>query len=709
MCNISVFYQKYCSKLPIKKQVYQGIEVFVITGSFTLTRQLLAECCSEVGDGCCPDTTLEVCSNQALCIGYSNYITVHSIVFENKAPILVRGGGRFIVFHQHVFVNAPNGVLDVQNGCILLDSPNCCKFVNYGNVELKSSYLVGQGTFSNIGRLCISSYSKVFIGKEKPRDISNLTDGDETTLSSIQNGDLTDLINQSGSGQANQTAVANTNAMSTSYGILQEYSSRFINTGITIVSTYSIFELIGTFIQGGDDVTFCYAGNVADSCCDPCDESELVINECDGTLFHVTGSSKYRYTFGAMADDTFTNDRSSSFVSDGDTDVQFLPTLPTAGQKNATPSKNIIVNRGKMTLNGQTVFQNVNVENYSVIQSTYDDITNEFYYGKILFNNTTSIPKSFKNVGIPSILRAAPTFILCMSGYNFSNEGCLIIGSGTKTMTAFDGSQISNLCNNSVTAGPNALYDLTGNLLSFGDDTNTCSCGPSSNSSGTCQECAVLTNSNNVVTNAKFYFGYLQSNSNQPQVSFTNRNTIYNCQKSVFIFGKNASQLDELGTPQVVMKNNGGLVNNGYMQVSRHSLILCTPPLFNNFPTTFNTIENGVAPEKSCNSLSSRAILCVKVPNNRNCLGGGRIQIVSSNNNLQLVNNQNGIIATWVCNEPNNVVIRGIEGPVISVSPAQICTTTIISDKFDVDDDLLAILNSNNNCQETYCGFENGL
>ena len=706
MCNIAVLYDRCCSKLPIKKQVYQGIEIFVITGSFTLTRQLIANCCDDVGEGCCPDTTLEICSNQALCIGYSNYVTVHSIVFENKAPIIVRGGGRFIVFHQHVFVNAPNGFLDVQNGCVLLDSPNCCKFVNYGNVEFKSSYLVGQGTVSNIGRMCISSYSKVFIGKEKPVDISNLSEDPTDTLSTILSGTNTNA------NQSNSNAVANTNSMATSYGILQEYSSRFVNTGVVIISAYSIFEITGTFIQGGDDVTFCYAGNISSGCCEPCDESEFVNTECDGCLFHITGSSKYRYTFGSMADDTFINEKGSSFVSDGDTDVQFLPTPITSSNKTVkTPPKNIIINRGKFTFNGQTVFQNVNVENYSVIQSTYDDITNEFYYGKILFNNTTSVPKSFKNIGIPSILRVAPTFILCMSGFNFLNEGCLIIGSGTKTMTAFDGSVITNFCNNSVTAGPNALYDMSGNLLSFDTaEQFTCSCGPSGSNSGTCQECAVLTNSNNVVTNAKFYFGYLQSNSNQPQVSFSNKNTIYNCQKSVFIFGKNAAQLDDNGTPQVIMKNNGGIVNNGYMQVSKNSLILCTPPLFNNFPTTFTTIENGVQPQNSCNTLSSRAILCVKVPNNRNCVSGGRIEIVSNSSNLVLVNNQNGILADWLCQEPNNIQIRGISpAGAITNNGGQVCTTTIVSDKFDIDDDLLSILNSNNSCQDTYCGFENSL
>lgn len=70
-----------------------------------------------------------------------------------------------------------------------------------------------------------------------------------------------------------------------------------------------------------------------------------------------------------MADDTFTNDRSSSFVSDGDTDVQFLPTLPmTVKGQITTPLKDIMQNQGKITFNDQTVFQNVNVENYSVIQ-----------------------------------------------------------------------------------------------------------------------------------------------------------------------------------------------------------------------------------------------------------------------------------------------------------------------------------------------------
>ena len=122
-------------------------------------------------------------------------------------------------------------------------------------------------------------------------------------------------------------------------------SAKFINTGI-VINSYSVFELIGSFLQGGQDLTPCYTGNIT-----PC--TEPVELECEGCLFHVLGASKFSFTFGKSADDTMNNDITCNFVAERDTDVRFFISQDTL-------SKNLLTNRGRLTFNGNAVFQDVN-------------------------------------------------------------------------------------------------------------------------------------------------------------------------------------------------------------------------------------------------------------------------------------------------------------------------------------------------------------
>ena len=91
MCNIGCLYANCGSSLPIKKQCYQGIELYVITESLTINEAILANCC-KTEDGCPPESLfLEVRSNQALCVGYTSYC-LFTPLFLIVYPSILRKG-----------------------------------------------------------------------------------------------------------------------------------------------------------------------------------------------------------------------------------------------------------------------------------------------------------------------------------------------------------------------------------------------------------------------------------------------------------------------------------------------------------------------------------------------------------------------------------------------------------------------------------------
>lgn len=681
MCNIGCLYANCGSSLPIKKQCYQGIELYVITESLTINEALLTNCC-KTEEGCPPESLfLEVRSNQALCVGYTSYCSVHSIVFENCVPLHITGGGRLIVFHQHTLVNSPTGNICVDNGCILLDSDNCAKLINYGNINLKSSYLVGQGTISNAGKMNFSCYSKVLLGKEK-----QLLENKENTASSSQN--TTSGDNAVMAADASPAPPCNN---SITYGVFQDFSTKFINTGIVIVNSYSVFELIGSFLQGGQDLTPCYTGNIT-----PC--TEPVELECEGCLFHVLGASKFSFTFGKSADDTMNNDITCNFVAERDTDVRFFISQDTL-------SKNLLTNRGRLTFNGNAVFQDVNVDNFDTIQSTFDDKTVQFFYAKMLFHNTLNNTVFFRNRGTCSVIQIAPTCLLAISGYSVINEGLFVIGAQSTICDAFDITS-PNACNTCSTAETaNEVFNEDGNTgdvtinSQVATDVADESKPPSTNTF--CNKCYV-DGEVPLTINAKFYYGYIVADPANAPISFTNNGRIYVCQKSIFVFGKKSSQLPNAtitSTRQVTMYNFDLIRNNGIFQVSRNSEIVCRPPPFR-FASSSNTIINGnqCSTETPNEINATRAILVVKEPKNRDVTTGGLIRVLSSSVNidLEILNSSSGYIIYWKCLD-DGVDYNGIDPPTaIKPNGGRVDIINCLGLSDNVDPSVLAFLNGNN-------------
>lgn len=413
-CNIRTFYEgsQSIDPLLIKQYQFNGMEIFALIKSLNLTQPLLTSFCknsdvkcndiNNCTDNCGPEQVLPnkliIDANQMLAIGYSHLNIGFPLVLSvfPDVEIVVRNGGKIVIFNDNSFINYGN--LFVDNSCVILESPGVhrARFINNGCITFKQSFLLGQGIILNNGTLNIICYSKVRIGKCK----SSENNVEEINTSSKQ-------TNQDGL----QKALSCLDFV--------ESMSRIINAGTLSVNSYSTLELEGSLINGKSEITNCFF----DQLCVLLPNETSIISCPSNASFQVSGNSKFSFTFSDNSDSEFINDINSCFCFKSNTSstIMILPD---------SRSKNTIVNKGNFILNGECTFKSCNLDNYSTIESTFSvdsDAGNVFNYSKILFTTDIDPPK-ICNISKQSSIRIAPTTTLFIDGYNVINYGTFLIG-----------------------------------------------------------------------------------------------------------------------------------------------------------------------------------------------------------------------------------------------------------------------------------------
>jgi hypothetical protein len=276
---------------------------------------------------------------------------------------------------------------------------------------------------------------------------------------------------------------------------------------------------------------------------------------------------------------------------------------------NISSSKNNVVNKGTFTLNGETTFKGVNLENFKIVQSTYRvDSCSEsgylFYYGKILFTSGGYIVK-ICNICKEASIRIAPTCYFCVDGCNFINYGRIIVGQ-----------QI------------NVLEDISTSLIN--------------SDNGVEFSAKQVFAAKELSLNATFIYGYLTLNSDQNSIIFKNFSDLIIAPKSIAMIGKNSTR-NSSGKPQVTMLNQGIIFNFGLLQVNRYTEIINRPCPFQLNNEEFSIYNGGFS------SFNTNSVIVIRKPNNSNISGGFvKSATASIYNGGKIRNTSNGLIISWV-------------------------------------------------------------
>ena len=602
-CNLACFYNgcQNIDPLLIKKYCYQGMEIYALIKSLNLTLPFLSSICQKFSGPtgcettCQPDCAVEVeqapvpsklvidC-NQMLAIGYSHIKLGFPLVFSvfPGVEIVVRNGGKIVIFNDNSLINYGNIYFD--NSCIILESDDTARLINNGCITLKSSFMVGKGIIFNNGRFNAICYSKIVIGKNKA---SNLESDESTTI------DTSDTT----------SSTADTQKALTCLDFLEAYS-RIINAGSFEVSSYSNLELEGSFINGKNEVACCFFDQLCNLL--PSDVSYDPVAVCPNqAVFQLSGNSKFIFTFGTNSETEFLNDTRSNICFDCDTQSII-------GLLSKSKSKNTVVNKGTMTLNGESTFKSVNLDNYYIIQNTYRvDSSMEggchFFYARTLFTSNGYTAK-ISNICKEASIRIAPTCYFYVDGYSFINYGKIIVGQKL-----------------------NANINITLTSMTLVTAENCIEINA--------QEVFVA---NDLSLNATFIYGYLNENSNQNSIVFKNFHNMIIAPKSIVMIGKNSS-LNSAKKPQVSMINQGIIFNFGLLQVNRNTEIINRPCPFNINNEEFSIYNGGYSP------FNTNSVIVIRKPKEDNG-SGGYIKSVSASmyNGGKIRNTATGLINSWV-------------------------------------------------------------
>lgn len=617
-CNISCFYAgiQAVDSQAIKRYTFQGMEIFALIKSVNLSQPFLSSVCAQCGTNAAPGpiSKITVDANQMLAIGYSHLESGFPIVLTlfPGVELIVRNGGKLAIFNDNSLVNY--GCILLDNAALIMESDDHhARFINNGSVALKSSFLVGRGLVFNNGRINITCYSKFSLGKAK-----------NERLESDEHSDF------NGEAQVTNKKQLTTLDFSESY-------SRFINGGVLNIASYSTFDIEGSFINGKKGVACCFLDQL---CCVTPQGTKPAPSESDGkeeepldVRVDVSGNSRFIFTFGQNTETEFINEVSCNLKFNRETTVLFQ-TLPNSN------SKNTLSNQGIITVDGESTFKSVNVDNFGVFQSTYtkqviDPKTGErtqlsgYNYAKCLFTCPPNQICRFSNTGTESFLVVAPTCTLFFDGYSVLNYGNINLG-GSLSLSPQDPNA------NSQTA---QVEDVATTLNDAQTDPGTliqAACGDPKDAPG-------------LTVSATLVFGYVRLNQNANRVTFKNFNNLTICVRSILMIGKN-SLLDNANKPQVSMLNQGTIFNLGLLQVNRNSEIINRPCPFTMSNLGGNdeySIVNGNLGQNS--QSGSNAIILVRKPTNGNDTGGF-IKSVSAllYNGGKIQNTAVGIIISWV-------------------------------------------------------------
>lgn len=628
-CNICKLYEGLLNIDPhiIKRQTFQQGEIYVIMKSLVICQDLINKACSTCSD--CPENNnqyfnkLIVDSNQILALGYRNIQYNHSITLTipNNVELACINGGTIIIFNENTIIN--NGILSIFNSNMCLESNNDAKFLNNGIVDFKNSQLFGTGMIINNKEFNLSSYSKLYLGRLK------------------KNIKLQD----------NQIALAD-NEDECLYDFGQN-STKFINSGTLTISGYSLFDLLGYFINGVNDVSSCFYEDMYCS-------RKLITNGNQSTNQQISSvfvktNSKFLFTLGSSSTDTFSNEFNGLMVCENNTYIRFK--LDNSLQvKNLERKK--IINKGIMVLNGEIYFMGVNVENYSIIKNTIHNINgyirngvtfgNQYNYSKMIFlnNNSEYIP-SFKNIGNKSLFEISATSTLHIFGYNVMNQGIMAIGISRDNIGDISENRVVEL---------EVVLDNNEEII-LEEPKNR-------------QLIDVI---EDVTVNGEFIYGFAELN-NDANIMFKNWGSLYIFFKSRFITGYNSSSVVN-NKRQVIFLNYGLLRNWGYLKVCRFSEIVNLPSFpFN--PDSLNygiingsNIRGDIINNESRFNFNLSAILIITRPIpgiDNNPFTGGFIKSENRifSNTSSVVNLSSGVIVTWFGyvedNEGECEVIYGI-------------------------------------------------
>lgn len=612
-CNIAMFYDGMKNIDPhlIKKQTYQQGEIYVFMKSVLLTKELVNCAISKLCHTECPSgdcSKLIVDSNQILTLGYKN-IKSHSINISIAEDLTLSfiNGSTGIIFNDNVLVN--NGIFSVYHSNFCLESNNEAKFVNNGKVYFNNSQMFGTGMIINNSLFTISCYSKFYLGRLKDSVEKKIT--------------LSDSNNE-----IDESYI---------YDFGQN-STKFINAGCLIISGYSLFDLLGYFINSISDITECFT-EISD-CTSVVEYKKPKKNI---SKIFIRSNSRFLFTVGRNYSDSFINDSKGLIISENNTYIRFK-TIDNCDSENL--NKNLFTNKGNIIFNGETYFISICIENYKIIKNTVNTICNyvkngleftkSFNYAKIVcVNNRENFIPTFKNIGNKSLLEISPTSTLHIFGYQFVNQGFIGIGISKNSISI-----------NDDTEDDNTIIDLELDE----------------------EEGIILDNENNIQLlkdirdikiNGEFIFGFIETTSNI-NVMFKNWGNIYIFQKSRFILGFNSSCVIN-GKRQVILFNYGLIRNWGYLKVCRFSEIINLPSFPFNPDCKLYGIINGnkictiINPDKEniiCEECRYNAIIIVMrpIPNiQNNPFTGGFIK--SENkifSNCSVIRNLNsGVIISW--------------------------------------------------------------
>jgi hypothetical protein len=607
-CSLSTFYNGFNAREPgvIKKYSYHGLEIYAILKSMAFTNPIIAYGCQrgswdanqqqsvmpsdDLDEFTYDPKCLVIESNQMLAIGYSNLsnsVNIVLTVFPN-VNIVVRNGGKLVVFNNNSLVNYGNW--SIENSAVILESPHTASIINSGYIMLKNTCLVGKGTIYNNGTIKANCYSKIILGREK-------IDLNENT----------------------KEATAKPKQVASSY-CADELGSKIINSGVISINSYSVFDLVGTLLNGSSDVNCCYL---------ECPDSNHQLDLPKQAVISVVGNSKFKYKFGGIQD--------SRFVNEQDAILQFYrDTYSIFKVSDNDFNTNVIINRGTMTLNGESSFNSVNLENYHVFgnscckPSSSDDpaCDLEYNYAKILFT-TSNDPPFINNASRSSIIRIAPTCNLVVDGYSIDNYGKIIIG-------YFQ----------SCDSEDSACTQLETGECATNDCQNYC--------------CPGNTELQTVAVNARFIYGFLSPSSAKSKICFRNFYLLRICGKSIFDFGKNASIVDQ--GKQVTLVNQGQIINLGFVQVNRNSEIINTPSPFT-LQNEDCSIQNGATGKGG--AINYASVIYIQKPIGDDLDTGGTIQVNSAPffAGSKVCNNPLGIIVDWVGydSEDNYKLVFGLD------------------------------------------------
>ena len=590
-CNLLTFYERFQSIDPllIKKYSYQGLEVFALIKSLNLTVRMLESLCNN-GNTEVQNSTykLIVDSNQMLAIGYSHIVLGFPLILSiyPNVELVIRNGGKLVIFNDNSLINYGNIYLD--NSAIILESNNIARLINNGCITLKSSFLVGKGIIFNNGKLNAICYSKISLGKNKANG---------------ENGEDDDVVKMGENGESDREN-GNIQKALTTLDFTENYS-RLINAGYFELKSYSSIDIDGSLVNGKNELTSCFIDQLSDVVSAEFNYDPLALSP-KNAIFKVSGNSKLNFTFGDNIETELLNDRESIFTFDNNTQSVFKVI-------SNSNSRNTLINKGVITLNGEATFKNINVENYNLIQTTYsvdeaDSNIFRFNYARVLFTSSLKTdPPKISNISKESSIRIAPTCTLFVDGYNIVNYGTII--NGHKVNSDVD-------C---IIGNEDRLKFLF---------------------------CA-----NNLSLSATFVYGYISPNPSAPRIVFKNFNHVYVSPKSIFMMGKN-STLSNNGKQQVCMLNQGLIYNYGLLQVNRSSIILNRPDPFSIHNEEYSIINGGEP------NFQSNAVILIRKPL-KTVADGGFIKSISAllYTGGKIQNNGNAVIIFWVSYESEEVII----------------------------------------------------